>query len=296
MPEETKLTTALYAVITLADFVKEDYREIAKRYRDKPEVLKEILLCACDGVDPNTMQTVEQKLPVDQSFSYIRRKHWEKKLFNRYHEELESIMHTVNSIESGMRAVSGQISVIEDRVPTMEELFSNLAPQEPEEAVAVESFSNVPPQVVKQDMATVPKEDVPNSGTNSFIKDVGLLVSKHRIYRKQKAQVKKQEKTATLKPKKEKEPLSKWFSELDKQGYTPEQLEFILSCIDEGMDRAAIERIIAPNLSIDIMKNLKRLELKKEEEKNGLSKRRGPRFDEYIKCKRCRNECSSVFD
>ena len=261
MVETVKLDDAVYAVIMQSSSIREDYKEMAKRYKGNAAVLREILLCAFDAVDPLLMQSAEEKKPLENALAYIRKKHWEKKLFGRYHEEIESIMHTVNSIESGVRAVSGQISVIEDKVPTMEDLFTNITPQIPEESVVIEKYINEQPMPVKG--SAVPQGlDSPETGRNSLIKDIGIVMSRHRAYRKAAAESKKS-KNHKAKEQKQKEPLSKWFSALQKRGYSPEQLQFILSCVEEDMEREVIERFIAPNLSVEIMQNLKRLELQK---------------------------------
>lgn len=253
--KEKDLAAALYTVIMQAEFIGPEYRTIAGRYKNKPAILKEIILCACDGVDALVMQAVEQKVPQDASFSRCRRKHWEKQLFQSYHEELESILHTVNSIESGMRSVSSQISVIEDKVPTMEELFQNKIPQDVSDIVEVDELSDVKAPLINKDSI---EEGVPNFGTSSLMKNIGEVIKNHAASKRRMKEYERARQKEQSRP-----PLSKWFSSLEKQGYSSEQLQFVLKCVEEGLEREQIMNIIAPNLSVDVMENLKKLEMKK---------------------------------
>ncbi len=260
--ESNREATALYRILSSTESIRTEYGELAVRHKTDTKVLIELLMCAMDGVDPSVLVAAEQKTPVEKSFAYVRRKHWEKQLFNRYHEELESIAHTVNSIESGMRAVSSQIGVMEHRnTEKQEDIYFSEIPLE--EGIAVELS---PYMKARAGDRGSDAEDVPNSGTSSFMEDFGKLLAKRREQRKAKDMIRKEalQNRKRGNAKKQEPPLSIWFSELERQGYDKEKLQFVLSCIDEGMDRTSIERIIAPNLSVEIMDNLKRLEQKKE--------------------------------
>ncbi len=71
-------------------------------------------------------------------------------------------------------------------------------------------------------------------------------------------------------PWKRKEPPLRVFIERKiSEGFSGENLDFILTCIEEGMSQKEIDEVASPKLPVEVMQRLKELNQRKGEAKNG---------------------------
>lgn len=261
MDSEKKIDACqyLYATIQMADWISDDYKRLAEKYLDNV-ALKELYLCICDGVNIDILELIEINDEVANVLSKCRKQHWESEFFRKYREEIEKLSVITASTQKEVKQMSGNVKAIVENMPSMNERFKMPEP----DAVDYVQADKTPS---KKEEVEDTKENVPNFGTNNL---------EESAYKSR----------AIVEPmfiKKEKQGILDRFKNLfDKYGHNPkltvlnmlkknynsEQIDFILSCYDEGMTVKEIDRFADPRINVETMKLLKKVVLK-ERKKNG---------------------------
>lgn len=239
----------LYALIRCAEWVPDTYKKLAEAQKTNVEYLKELYLCACDGVSERQAEAAQEKKPLEGALRYLRKHHLEEAVAKGYSKELSMVKQRASEMEREVRQMKSTVEHLSSRAPGFREMFPEQDP--PGDAVLrdIDELSAKP-----KDSASDPTDraetsgDVPESGTHTL---------KIRAFHK--------------KPrwKKEKEMcISEYIEQLLKEGYSEEQLNYLLDCIEDEVPVTVIQRFASPSLPVGVMMRLRRLEERKEK-KNG---------------------------
>lgn len=240
----------LVALIKCADWVAKPYKKLAltEKNRTNIEVLKELYLCACDGVPVEKAIEAQKKIPPEGALRFVRRKHLEHETVEVQQQELAGIKKTTDVLEKEVKQMSAMLYHITEHVPNFDAMFPEngqadgispdeilLQVQEAEDIVKAEEMKN-PIE------GPALKSDVPKSSTKKFLRLPGILWA-----RKRKA--------------------SDFIEKALERGYSKEQLEYLLDCIEEGTEIEKIERFASPKLPVDVMQRLRVLHEREEKQR-----------------------------
>lgn len=247
----------LFALIRCADWVEKSYKQLAEKNRANPEILKELYLCACDGVPVEKAIEALQKNPPEGALRFTRRKHLENVSMDEYQEQLSGIKKTTTALEKEVKQMSGMLQHIAEHVPDFDSMFpgdesieSNMEPEQKKQ------FEGIVPKEPEQKQK---KEDVPKSGTQADAdENVPKSGTKKRNIR--------------FSWKKQKKP-AEFIEKSIQEGYSNEQLEYLLDCMEEGLSVEKIERFASVKLPVDVMRRLRSLEERKERREDGTGQR-----------------------
>ncbi len=249
----------LYALIKCAEWVITPYKQLAEKNRASPEVMKELYLCACDGVPIEKAIEAQKKNPPEGALRLVRKKYLESTTTNEYQEQLIGIKETTATLEKEVQQMSGMLKHIVENVPDFDALFPKEVGEVEKEDVRKQNLvqKNVPKSGTQERVKSVPKsgtqepekEDVPEFSTQKQEKEnVPKFGTKKRIH---------------LPWEKSIEP-AEFIEKSLAEGYSNEQLSYLLDCMEEGVPVEIIKKFSSPRLPVDVMKRLRNLEERKE--------------------------------
>lgn len=261
----------LYALIKCADWVDKPYKQLAEKNRVRPEVLKELYLCACDGVPIEKAIEAQEKNPPEGALKFLRRKFLESAATSEYQEQITGIKLTTSTLEKEVRQMSGMLKHIAEHVPDFDSMFPKETQQMLEQEI--QSQEDVPKSGTQENEP----EHVPEMNTQKHIqKDVvesGTIENGKKDVPKPGTQGNAQENVPKSGTKKNRNVWFPWerkrgpadfIEKLLEVGYSNEQLDYLLDCMEEGLPIEEIERFSSPKLPVEVMRRLRRLEERKE--------------------------------
>lgn len=139
----------LIALIKCADWVARPYKQLCEKHRMNIEVLKELYLCACDGVPIEKALEAQEKEPLEGALRLLRQKHLENTAMDNY-------KGSITTLKKEVEQMSAVLQHIADHVPDFDSMFPEKESegQEPEKLV-----------LGSQKEQTLSEWDVPESGT-----------------------------------------------------------------------------------------------------------------------------------
>lgn len=243
------------AAFKLAEWIPKQYKNLAAQYKSV-EIWKELYLCACDGVPVEKAAEAMQKNPPDGALAFVRQKHLENVLFRSYEQELSSIKETTSSLEQEVRTMSQTLTHLAEHVPQLDAMF-------PE--------TDVPESGTQQDSAqTVPPVNTPEKKAETVEEAEKNKPGDGRIEKKEHPALSGMQGFGIWKKiKQKKDNISAYLEKCLKEGYSSEQLEYLLDCMEDGMSIPELERIASPQLPVDMMRRLRMMEERKENKEDG---------------------------
>lgn len=242
----------LYATIQTADWISEEYKKVAEQYRDH-EALKELYLCICDGVSLDLLEVMVIDKDIEDILRKARKKHLESDFLRKYSDAVERISVITAKTEYEVKNMSSTVKYIADSLPGKTknvELPEPIVVKEENElldqkAIVKESSYNETEIVHESETSSsTSKEQKRRSWFEKLIEPILLFFDKYKRNPKRSVIY------------------------MLSQGYSDEQISFLYSCIDEGMTSKELDKIASPKISVETMKQLKKVVLK-ERVKNG---------------------------
>lgn len=231
----------LYAMIRCAEWVSDDYKKLAEKNKEKLEILKELYLCACDGVPVEKVQgALDQKKSSDKMLHAIRKKCLEESLTTDYEKEISTIQKKAAALEKNVNQMKDEVKDIKERMPTLESAFPeqmDVKKKAEPEAVPISGKSQEQQEEPENGDEPGKKENVPKSGTGE------KALSKFDWIRPFRAKSKR-----------------RYIEYLLQEGYDKEQLSYLMDCLEKGMTPGEIEKIASPKLPVEIMERLRQME------------------------------------
>lgn len=226
----------LAAALKSCNWIEDSYKEFAENYQDKPVELREIYMCACDGVPLELMMVAEKKEPIVDSFRLIRRKHIEALMQRKYADDLEEIRCISKELEQDVKDIVGMVRSMAEYVPFFDEMFPEMLSNRT--AGGVDRLQNRKTEEGLDGKTPIRQEVVVEKGQGAL---KGIKERMEHLFPKKKDS-------------------SRFIKKLYTAGYNSEQIDFVLDCLDEGLTEQEIKHFIAPVFPIDLMKRLKELE------------------------------------
>ncbi len=113
----------LAALFQCADWIPVTYKELAVKNRANTEYLKELYLCACDGVPVEKAAEAQTKKPPEGALRFLRRKHVQEIATAEYRGELAEIRVTAAALEKEVLRMSETVDTIASHMQDMDGLF-----------------------------------------------------------------------------------------------------------------------------------------------------------------------------
>lgn len=241
----------LAVVFKFADWIDISYKNLAVQYKENPKAIRELYLCACDKV-PIDMLTITQKQePIEEIFRLARKKYLETLILREYTQPMEEMKPTTSFVEKEIKSMSETINDIEENLPNFDELFLETSDSNP-----------------VSDVEMLQKE----SNINKNIDERTKLEEKESSARKIFKSISKLKKCISNYFVRNRISPVSYVQEMTKNGFSTEQIAFVLDCMNEGMEKRELDNIIiSPSLPVEMMEKLKKMQLekRKEHEKNG---------------------------
>lgn len=249
---QSKACQYLYAVIKEADWIDKEYKQFAEKYKKTEKPLIELYLCICDNVSLDVLQLVELNEPVEESFHECRQKHLESIYTKKYSNDIRKIKHIAAATEKEVKNMSGTVKLLAENIPSFEEMFSHPIENE-EDEVSQDKKSFL------ENESKAEKERQEHKGDEDFEKR-DYLINAHKSARNSfRRFLDKQNSIFSMY--KKKSP-AKYIETLTKEGYSIEQIDFILDCMEAGDAIREIEEFASPKITVELMKKLRELQKK----------------------------------
>lgn len=253
----------LMALIKCAEWVSEEYKMLAERNKANIEAVKELYLCACDGVPVEKAMAAIEKKPPEGALRFVRQKYMENITMGDYKEELSGIRNKADVLEQEVMQMSKTLQYIVSREPDFNALFPDKEQKQGEdmqhartelETAGIEENAVALKSAEEKSTEQGP---APHSGTEKRMMEQAVP------------------KFGTLKklrrmefPWQRKESVPEFVGMLLNKGYSSEQIDFLLKCIEEGADIKLVKKIASPKLPINVLQRLLKME-EREEKTNG---------------------------
>ena len=243
--KQSKACQYLYATIKEADWINDEYKQVAEKYKKTEDALIELYLCISDKVSLDVLELVELNENVAEAFRECRRNHLEAEFLKKYSRDIRQIKHIASATEREVKQMSGTVKQIADNIPTFEELFM----QPPEDTKSADAKKKKKP--TKQE-AEKTDNIVPQKENKEEIQPEVVSASENNIMPGKKKQ---NFITAFLNTKSP----AKYVESLVREGYSKEQVEFILECLEAGDSIREVKEFASPKIEVDLMRKLRKM-------------------------------------
>lgn len=254
----------LYEAIRLDENIGSDYLKIAERNKNDYDVLRELYLCIAAKVPSKLLNIIKEDVQMAANFEQTRIRHMNKEYANVTSEKQEEFRSLLYKTDKQQQALGKKTDEILQSLRILSEGSKDipLVPNKEERQVAISEAQlkgekDQSPEVGKTELKTSEK---PNSrvmdNSNKAICSVsntGLIDYCPKFIK---------EKILNSKSS------VQYMKELHLRGYKEEELSFVARCLNEGMQPAEIDEIIAIGLSVELMEEMKKLKENQKRCKN----------------------------
>ena len=257
--QERKQTSSQYTAeqylmtaFSRAEWISPEYKQLSITCKDNPLAFRELYLCACDRVSVEAVQIALSNEPVVDNLKIIRKKHFEKIYTDMQNFIVNELTETVDALRKEIDTVSHAAKYFAETIPSIEELFTNEPPKE-QSGKQLWEISEI--QRVSE--TEIRNEQLYEKTSNPLEEREDLQTetrNEKNIAFKWKGSI------ASVFGRKSKP--ADFLEELYKKGYEGEQISYIISCIEEGLNEKEIKRFISPKFDIETMKRLRKLYVK----------------------------------
>lgn len=256
----------LMALIKCAEWVPKEYKLLADRNKANIEAVKELYLCACDGVPVEKAMAAMEKSPPEGALRFVRQKYMENITMGDYKEELSGIRNKADVLEREVMQMSKTLQYIVSREPDFDAMFPEKGQEQVEDMQHVRT---------EQETAQIEKNEAARKRTREADEaDMEPDAAPHPATAKRMSK-KDVPKSGTLKnlrrmefPWQRKESVPEFVGMLLDKGYSSEQIDFLLKCIEAGADIKLVKKIASPKLPVDVLQRLLKM-AEREEKING---------------------------
>lgn len=246
-------------------FVNDDYRNIALQYSTSLQILREIYSCACDNVPAKEVQGVLEK---KNDASYLRQLRYERivnEAIGDGKNKLADLSAIADTIHSKLASMEKTIKNLQENSSDLNELFVDIKP--PKDAVVMSVAKNglsAGAYVRSMDRSTTGENNTTALyGRNTASANEGA--DSKRSYSRKRRLTHRQKKDAAA-----------YIALLKEEGYTSEQISYVLDLLESGMKPAETDSFIHPGLSVEMMEKLR---LMKEKSNININLKKSNRED-----------------
>lgn len=244
----------LVALIKCAGWVEQSYKEIASENLDNIEFLKELYLCACDGVPVEKIGEALTKKTPELVLRFLRKKYIEELAIGNSSERLDRIMERTVFLEQEVKEVSETLGRIGGQLPDMEELFPREDTGKPPASLQLPEKEVREPVERTEDPASASNlQGRTKKGEKLFLGWLKKNIKKEICRKKDTG-------------------ISDYIEELLDGGYSADQLDYLLDCLEDGVMPEEIRSFASPSFPVEIMMRLRSMaeRRKQKEEKKDV--------------------------
>jgi len=261
----------LLALIKCADWIERPYKQLSEKNRANTEALKELYLCACDGVPAEKAAEALKKNPPEGALRFLRRKHIENLALGNYSEELSGIKKTTSTLEHDVKMMSDMLTHIASHVPNFDAMFPERPPGEQEgktqeNAVEERQENRMQKEPERAGMGyaslTLRESREREQGTEQLDPKEEKERRKENIFESGLQKIREWGRAKRIK----KEHIPEFMGGLLEKGYSTEQLDYFLDCMEEGMTLEDVQKFASPKLPVELMQRLRMLEERKKKD------------------------------
>lgn len=252
MPEQNSKNTDPYmaerylmAAFNKGEWIPAEYKCASTECRQNPKAFCELYLCACDRVPIDLVRMAIANEPMEANLKKVREQYLEKKYRDTQHSIVNELAELVDTLQRKVISITDVQKPLKENVDEIDEMFAQEPSGEQKGKRMDDDSENSRPwenrmkefERTKVKNSKISKSGVRENGTN------GNLFSS--LFKK------KFSATALL-------------NELYKNDYSKEQIDYVVECIEEGLNEKEIRTFISPKFDVDTMKRLRRIYVKGE--------------------------------
>ena len=113
----------LFALFSCAEWISEEYKELAKSHAGQSELLKELYMCACDNVEWEKAEEALEHTPPEHALHAIRQKKIEEDVLKERTDEMEGVIRRTAELEKQMENVTRTIEELADHLQGLPAAF-----------------------------------------------------------------------------------------------------------------------------------------------------------------------------
>lgn len=260
----------LLALIKCADWVERHYKQLAEKNRSNTEALKELYLCACDGVPVEKAAEALKKNPPEGALRFLRQKHIENLALGNYSEELSGIKKTTSTLEHDVKMMSDMLTHIVSHVPNFDAMFPEQPPREQEEKTQENAMQERQENRMQKESERTGMGQVSLELRESMERETETELSDPKEEKEQRKENILESGWLKIREwgkakRRKKGHIPEFMGGLLEKGYNTEQLDYFLDCMEEGMTLEEIQKFASPKLSVELMQRLRMLEERKRD-------------------------------
>lgn len=256
----------LYALIRCARWVMPPYKQLAEKYREDTEILNELYMCACEEVPASQAEKALERDPQGGALKFLRHRMIQKNK-KLQQEKAEAIKGTLAGQEVNLQEMPQMPQeIFQQAMYAGEDVegFAALFPEEGEKAGLVaandEGIWKEPAKGqegrpclgkgrkdIQMPGPVEPAEPAREKGPkNREAPEAGKLPFFSLQALKRQRQKVNQRKSVTA-----------FLTRMVEEGYTTQQMDYLISCVEDGLDVKEIEAFASPKLPVEVMRRLR---------------------------------------
>ena len=249
MPEQNNKNTDPYmaerylmAAFNKGEWIPAEYKCASTECRQNPKAFCELYLCACDRVPIELVRMAIANEPMEANLRKVREQYLEKKYRDTQHSIINELAELVDTLQTKVISITDAQKLLKEDVDEIDEMFA----QEPSAEQKGKSMDDASENLrfLEKEREEFEKTEVTSSKIlKSGDRKNGNVFS--FLFKKRFSA------TALL-------------NELYKNDYSKEQIDYVVECIEEGLNEKEIRTFISPKLDVDTMKRLRRIYVKGE--------------------------------
>lgn len=239
----------LMTAFSKAEWIPAEYKQLSGSCKDNPLALRELYLCACDKVSIEAVRMAISNQPIEENLKKVRNKHFENKYLDMHKFYVNELTETVDALRKEIGTVSSAAKKFTETIPSLEELFSNVP--NGLDGYRIQELMDKKIQSVDEDVKikTTHTLQEENIDTNVKLENKDSLSKRNNFF-------------SSLFDKKIRP--AEFLEHLYKENYSGEQINYIISCIEEGLSEKEIKTFISPKFDVDTMRRLRKLYVKEQ--------------------------------
>lgn len=207
-------------------FVNDDYKNTALQYSTNAQILREIYTCAWDSVPADEVSKVLESTNDARAIRQLRYEFLTDRQLGKSKDKINDINAVMNVLEKKVSSVEKTFKELQQSSTDLQSMF----------------VDNLPPQGA----LTVDKTPAANTVNNSRVPDMSVSQMKKTGNFKRKRLTRKQKKD-----------IVSYIDLLTSEGYSAAQVGYVLKCAEDGMSPVEIEEFIHPDLSVQMMEQIR---------------------------------------
>ena len=244
----------LMTAFDMADWISAEYKQISAECKNHPKAFREFYLCACDKVPVDLVRMAVATEPLEENLKKLRSQHLEKRYVNMRQSIMSELSEVTDMLQKEVLTMAATAKSLKESVPNLEELFAN------------EPYIGQKGELLMTEAEPGETDDVENVGDVKHTSDMQAVSYTAKTFT-HSVPIENNYKQGSVKKSffsmfKKKIKAPDLLNELYQDGYSGESIDYIISCIEEGLSEKEIRTFISPKFDVATMKRLRKIYVK----------------------------------